>query len=125
MLQQIGGVRSFLHEIYPFWDRIILVRDAECPLSFLSLSELDLGASFGVLMCIDILGSTAFSWQARCLATVMLNWCFYVKHVTEQSGNDSVPSLSHIYITPVTFQAINEIIALACAILYDIVCLFY
>ena len=42
---------------------------------------------------------------------------FDVKNVTLESFSNSVPSLSYIFaVTPIAFQAINEIIALTCAV---------
>ena len=52
-------------------------------ISLLSVSELDAGASFNVLIysrrSVVILGSNILSWLTKCLTTVVLEECFLSK----------------------------------------------
>ena len=85
----------------------------------LSLSELHLGKSFGNLIyssiCMVILWSKWSLWLSKCLATVVL-WLCLMSNMTLESIYDSVLCLPYILcMAPVTFQAIYQVITLACA----------
>ena len=77
--------------------------------SLLSLSEFDLGTSFGNLMysgmCMVILGTqlvtVAVKVSCKCVVVIVFN----VKYVALESINDSISCLSYIFnIAPVAFQ---------------------
>ena len=80
--------------------------------SLLSLRELDQGAYLSVLMTCKV--PSLFG-----VAQV-----FYVKNMPMDSVNGPIFSLFSIfYIAPVVFQEINQIIALACVMHHEIICL--
>ena len=84
--------------------------------SLLSLMDLDLGTSLDHAWIAVII--MAMKMSCHCCVTVM----FGVKDMTLESVNDSVLCLAYIFdVAPFTFQAINEIVALACAIADSVV----